>query len=96
MYDQHQGYYNHYGQGYEQEDVRQEEGEVEYVVNYDPFVFETAQSVIGSKLVFQTTQGSVRGRLIDAKPDHVVVEQEGGTFFIRIQEIVWILVQNKE
>ncbi|TMW71813.1 YuzF family protein [Alteribacter natronophilus] len=91
MYDHEEQFYH---DAAESDDVRQEEGEVEYVVNYDPFVVETLESVTGSRLVFQTKRGSVRGKLIDVKPDHIVVEQEGGTFFIRIQEIVWILVQN--
>ncbi|PYZ97107.1 hypothetical protein CR205_00420 [Alteribacter lacisalsi] len=91
MYDHDEQFYHGYDN---QDDSRQEEGQIEYVVNYDPFVVETLESVTGSKLVFQTTRGNVRGKLIDVRPDHIVVEQEGGTFFIRIQEIVWILVQN--
>ena len=35
--------------------------------------------------------GSIEGKLIGAKPDHVILESNGNTFFIRIKEIVWIM-----
>ncbi|QKS72134.1 YuzF family protein [Paenalkalicoccus suaedae] len=63
---------------------------VEYKTLFDPFVYQTLVSVRGSMLNVQTTKGSVRGRLEDVKPDHIVVSSGGASFFIRIQEIVWV------
>lgn len=56
----------------------------------DPYVYQTLQTVVGRTIVVQTSEGSVRGRLADVKPDHVVVEVSGSAFFIRIQCIVWV------
>ncbi|UCZ52398.1 YuzF family protein [Bacillus shivajii] len=78
---------------YDQEQYEQEErnGEVEYVAMYDPFVVHTLQSVMGNNVVVQTTEGSVRGKVADVKPDHVVIQKADASFFIRVQEIVWIM-----
>ncbi len=57
----------------------------------DPYVFQTLQTIIGNTVVVQTTNGSVRGVLKDALPDHVVLDVSGSSFFIRIQNIVWVL-----
>lgn len=57
----------------------------------DPFVVQTLQSVLGNHVVIETTRGSVRGTVCDVKPDHVVIEAHHTTFFVRIQEIVWIM-----
>ncbi|MFD1019872.1 YuzF family protein [Thalassobacillus hwangdonensis] len=56
----------------------------------DPYVYQTLQSIEGSAVVVQTTQGSLRGLLKTVMPDHVVVEVSGAPFFIRIQQIVWV------
>jgi hypothetical protein len=57
----------------------------------DPFVVQTLQSVVGSQVVVQTTKDSVRGIVQDVKPDHVVIHVNGTPFFVRIQEIIWIM-----
>lgn len=64
---------------------------VQYVANYDPFVVQTLQSVEGSGVVIQTTRGNVRGTVAEVRPDHVVIETDGTQFFVRIQQIVWIM-----
>ena len=66
-------------------------GEVELEGYYDLFVYETLLSVIGATLKVQMSRGSIEGKLIGAKPDHVILESNGNTFFIRIKEIVWIM-----
>ncbi|PYZ93839.1 hypothetical protein CR194_11915 [Salipaludibacillus keqinensis] len=71
---------------------RNQQGDtVQYVAQYDPFVVQTLQSIQGSKVVVQTTEGSIRGEVADVKPDHVVIQSEGSSFFIRIQQIVWVM-----
>ncbi|MDR0139957.1 YuzF family protein [Metabacillus idriensis] len=57
----------------------------------DPYVFQTLQSVIGKVLVIQTVRDSIRGKLKDVKPDHIVLEAGDSVFFIRIQQIVTIM-----
>ncbi len=59
----------------------------------DPYVYQTLQTVLGKTIVVQTTEGSIRGILRDAMPDHIVVDVSGSSFFIRIQNIVWVLPQ---
>ncbi|MCE7791485.1 YuzF family protein [Salipaludibacillus sp. CUR1] len=76
---------------YEEERNQQQEETVKYSVLYDPFVVQTLQSVTGANVVIQTCQGSVRGKVTDVKPDHVVIQQDDSTFFIRIQQIIWIM-----
>ncbi|MBB5172841.1 YuzF family protein [Texcoconibacillus texcoconensis] len=65
--------------------------QVQFVTHYDPYVVQTLQSQVGSELVVETTKGSIRGRLESVKPDHIVMQKEGATFFVRIQEIVWVM-----
>ncbi len=75
----------------EQYDNEERDGEVAYVSLCDPFVVHTLQSMIGNRVVVQTTKGSVRGKVADVKPDHAVIQTGEASFFIRIQEIVWIM-----
>jgi hypothetical protein len=64
---------------------------VQMVTYVDPYVYQTLQTVVGKTLVVQTMQGNLRGVLIDVFPDHIVVDVSGSSFFIRIQNIVWVL-----
>ena len=59
----------------------------------DPYVVQTLQTVVGKMLVVNTGHGTVRGRLVTVKPDHIVIQEPEGksTFFVRIQKIVWIM-----
>lgn len=61
------------------------------VSNIDPYVYQTLASIVGSEVVVQTTKGTVSGMLKGAFPDHAIVDSHGGSFFIRIEQIVWIL-----
>ncbi|MFS0555676.1 YuzF family protein [Brevibacillus sp. 179-C9.3 HS] len=57
----------------------------------DPYLYQTLQSVIQREVAIQTTQGNIRGNVVDVLPDHVVLETGGSTFFVRIQQIVWVM-----
>ncbi|GAE30912.1 YuzF family protein [Halalkalibacter hemicellulosilyticus] len=58
----------------------------------DPFVVQTLQSIVQSTVVIETTRGNLRGTLLDVKPDHVVIQVGNqSSFFVRIQEIVWVM-----
>ncbi|GAB1763935.1 MULTISPECIES: YuzF family protein [Priestia] len=61
------------------------------VTHVDPYVYATLQSVQGKDVVIETVRGSVRGRVKDVKIDHVVIAAKSSTFFVRIQQIVWIM-----
>ncbi|TXC82222.1 DUF2642 domain-containing protein [Metabacillus litoralis] len=62
-----------------------------FVSHIDPYVYQTLQGITGSKVVVQTSQGTVTGRLKTVMPDHIVVESGGSPFFIRTQQIVWVI-----
>lgn len=65
--------------------------DVQAVYTYDPFVYETLQSIIGKFVVIETTQGSIEGTIKAVKPDHVVLKGRSKDFYIRIAKIVWIM-----
>jgi hypothetical protein len=58
---------------------------------YDPYVVEALKSLMGKELIVETSRGSIRGELTDVKPDHIVLSTNDTSFFIRIQEIIWIM-----
>ena len=62
-----------------------------FVSAIDPYVYQTLQGITGSMVVVQTAQGTVSGRLKTVMPDHIVVESGGSPFFIRTQQIVWVI-----
>jgi hypothetical protein len=43
----------------------------------------------------QTIRGSVTGRLTHIQSDHVVVQSGGAPFFIRMQQILWVVPVTK-
>ncbi|MGA4719810.1 YuzF family protein [Fictibacillus nanhaiensis] len=61
------------------------------VIVIEPFVYEALRSLVGKRAVLDTTRGSVSGIVIDAKPDHVVIQEQDSRFFVRLREIVWIM-----
>ncbi|WP_349410726.1 YuzF family protein [Pseudalkalibacillus sp. SCS-8] len=56
----------------------------------DPYVYQTLCTVVGKMLTVETTRGSLRGKLTDVQPDHIVLQVNGTMFFVRIQQIVWV------
>ncbi|WP_407272098.1 YuzF family protein [Radiobacillus sp. PE A8.2] len=75
--------YNNYGM--------MEPMQTQYYTMVDPYVINTLQSVLGKMLLIETTKDSIRGKLMDVKPDHIVLLAGDSTFFIRIQQIVTIM-----
>ena len=64
---------------------------VEYVSNYDPYVYQTLTSIIGKDIVVQLSNNSVvKGVLNQVLPDHIVVETNKTPFFVRTQQIIWV------
>ncbi|WP_127588805.1 YuzF family protein [Paenibacillus koleovorans] len=63
------------------------------VFQWDPYVVQTLQGVLGRQIVVETVRGIVRGQLKEVKPDHIVVHQPSGdsTFYVRIQQIIWVM-----
>ena len=66
---------------------------INYTTVIDPFVVETLKTLIGRSVVIETVRGNLQGILVDVKPDHIVVRPQGNgtTFFVRIQQIVYIM-----
>ncbi|MFA9556820.1 DUF2642 domain-containing protein [Evansella sp. AB-rgal1] len=64
------------------------------VVVVEPYVYGAFYSLIRKRVVIDTTRGPVNGIVVDAKPDHVVVQEGNSTFFVRICEIVWFMPEN--
>lgn len=66
---------------------------IDYTTVIDPYVVETLKTIIGSSVVIETVRGNLQGILVDVKPDHIVVRPQGNgtTFFVRIQQIVYIM-----
>lgn len=56
----------------------------------DPYVYQTLSTIVGTNVVVQTSQGSLRGMVKSVMPDHIVIEVSGAPFFVRTQQIVWI------
>ncbi|WP_370512129.1 YuzF family protein [Brevibacillus sp. LEMMJ03] len=66
--------------------------EAPYMLSFvDPYLYPTLQSVVGRQVAVQTATGSVRGVLRHVMPDHVVVQVHNTPFFIRTQQIVWVM-----
>lgn len=64
------------------------------VVLVEPYLYETLRSLIGKRVVIDTSRGPVNGTITDAKPDHVVVQEYNSTFFVRICEIIWVMPES--
>ncbi|MFP7735017.1 YuzF family protein [Priestia aryabhattai] len=57
----------------------------------DPYVYQNLVKLVRAKVAVQTAHGSVRGTLLNVEPDHIVVEMGGNSFFIRTQQIIWMV-----
>ncbi|MBU7594743.1 YuzF family protein [Metabacillus halosaccharovorans] len=62
-----------------------------FVSHFDPYVYQTLQGITGTFVVVQTIRGSVSGKLKTVMPDHIVVESGGSPFYIRTQQIIWVI-----
>lgn len=59
----------------------------------DPYVYQALQTLVSKRVVVETSRGSITGQISDVKPDHIVLQSHDATFFIRIQEIIWVMPQ---
>jgi Protein of unknown function (DUF2642) len=66
-------------------------GGPEMVTLVEPYVYQTLQTLVGKYAVIQTTRDSLRGNVMDVKPDHVVIRVGDSTFFVRCQQIVSVM-----
>nr|WP_209860420.1 DUF2642 domain-containing protein [Paenibacillus shirakamiensis] len=57
----------------------------------DLFVVEALKTTKGKCVLFETTRGRLEGVVCEVKPDHVVLQNRGKNFYLRIAEIVWIM-----
>ncbi|EPZ39315.1 hypothetical protein JV16_02428 [Anoxybacillus ayderensis] len=57
----------------------------------DPYVYQTLQTIRGKEVIIETVRGNVQGVIQDVKPDHIVLKSSDTFFFVRIQQIVWIM-----
>ncbi len=57
----------------------------------DPYLLQTLQGLIGCVVAVQTARGTVHGRLSHLTPDHVVVDVSNAPFFIRLQQVIWVV-----
>ncbi|WP_342600941.1 YuzF family protein [Psychrobacillus sp. FSL H8-0483] len=63
---------------------------VEFVSNFEGYVYQAAYSLVGKKIAVQTTNSTLQGKLSHVAPDHLVLDVSGVPFYIRTQQIVWI------
>lgn len=61
----------------------------------DPYVYQALMSVVNQPIGVQTSRGSIKGKLTDVAPDHIVVEMGGNSFYIRTQQIIWLVPNPK-
>lgn len=63
----------------------------------DPYVVKTLRTVIGKRIIVDTVRGTVQGKLIDVKPDHIVLKEldDDQPTFVRIQQIVFVMPISK-
>lgn len=47
--------------------------------------------MINYPVVIETNRGTIRGTLVEVQPDHVVIEVSGRFYFVRIQQINWVM-----
>jgi hypothetical protein len=62
---------------------------------YDATFQSSLYPLMGRKVSVQTIRGSVTGRLTHIQSDHVVVQSGGAPFFIRMQQILWVVPVTK-
>lgn len=66
---------------------------VQPMVQVEPYLYQRLKQMEGMRVVVDTTRGSVNGVLVDAKPDHIAVQEGPGAslFLVRLCEVVWIM-----
>ncbi|MER2457065.1 YuzF family protein [Bacillus subtilis] len=73
------------------------QGSPQLVFLVDPYVYQIIKKLIGSRFVIQTVRDTVRGRLIDVKPDHITIEgARNSVCLIRIQHMISVIPDYSE
>lgn len=62
-----------------------------FVSSIDTYLYQSLQGLLQSTIVVQTTKGTVTGHLTTVMPDHIIVESGGSPYFIRTEQIVWVI-----
>ncbi|AVV55800.1 hypothetical protein C7121_06435 [Paenibacillus glucanolyticus] len=57
----------------------------------DPYFYHTLRSLQGKPVVIETFRGPVRGTITDVKPDHVLLQTDNSSFFLRTQQMIWVM-----
>lgn len=63
----------------------------QFMAFIDPYVYQTLQTIKGREVVIETVRGNMQGIIQDVKPDHIVLKRSDTLFFVRIQQITWIM-----
>ncbi|SFA59662.1 Protein of unknown function [Anoxybacillus pushchinoensis] len=63
----------------------------QFMAFIDPYVYQTLQTIKGREVVIETVRGNIQGIIQDVKPDHIVLKSSDTLFFVRIQQITWIM-----
>lgn len=63
----------------------------QFMAFIDPYVYQTLQTIKGREVVIETVRGNMQGIIQDVKPDHIVLKSRDTLFFVRIQQIIWIM-----
>ncbi|WP_223155116.1 YuzF family protein [Alkalibacillus aidingensis] len=61
----------------------------------EPFIYHALLAMNYSSVTVETNKGTIRGLLTDVKPDHIVLDVSDQLYFIRLQEITWIMPTQK-
>ncbi|MEC2352213.1 DUF2642 domain-containing protein [Bacillus velezensis] len=64
------------------------QGSPQIVSLVDPYVYQTIHKLIGSRFIIQTVRRIVRGRLIDATPDHIAIEETHDRVFCHVVSVM--------
>ena len=59
----------------------------------DSYLYHALLAYLHQPITVETTRGSVRGTLHHVAPDHIVVEMGGNCFFIRMEQMIWLVPQ---
>ncbi|WEK52914.1 MAG: DUF2642 domain-containing protein [Candidatus Cohnella colombiensis] len=65
--------------------------QVTYVSHIDPYVVEALCRLKGRCVLLETTRGAIEGKIVDVKPDHVLLQLHSRQACVRIAEIVWTM-----
>ena len=71
--------------------MSEQQSEVGVVSIVDSYLYQRLLSFKNQHVVINTTKNPLQGLLHSVSPDHVVIEVKNTPFYVRIQEIIWIM-----